>query len=81
MNMMHTIKDWTNEHEWHFDGRELKQRANTMVHNPSFWLVIALLIFVAMMIFLSFFATGNVDESFPLYPRAIGWPYYYPLGR
>lgn len=78
MNMMHTIKDWTSEHHLSYDARELRQMMGGMVHDPSFWLIIALLAFVALMIVAGYFSIGGGrGGNFPLYPT-MGWPYYYP---
>jgi amino acid permease len=79
MNRMHTIKDWTSEHNLHYDVHEFRQMMSRLVHNPSFWLVIALLAFVTLMVILSYFVVGgNRVQDFPLYPTTMGWPYYYP---
>lgn len=75
MNMMHTIKDWTSEHTLHRDVHELRLMVDRLVRDPAFWLVVALLACVALLIFVGYFAKISGPQiAPPMYH--VAWPYY-----
>jgi len=78
MNVIHDMKDWSHHLHWPHVS-DIKMTSGKMVHSPVFWLMVALLAFLAVMILLSLFATGGGQ---PVLPQ----PYYlfggggYPVG-
>lgn len=80
MNALHTFKHWTEDHNMHWlHLSDLKLASNKLIHNPLFWLMVALIAFVAMMIVLGYFAGGNGGEMpDPYYPYRTGPWWIFP---
>ncbi len=75
MNPIVTIKHWSHDHNWHHKG----QYSDKLTHSPLFWLILALLAFVVLMVFLGYFTGGNPNlEPYPYFhPYGVGpWPIY-----
>lgn len=77
MNPMLTFKHWKDEHHLHMpDMHEIKLTSEKLVHNPLFWLAVALIGFLALMIILGYFANPTPQTQFPMNPYGTG---YYPI--
>ena len=75
MSPIHNIRNWVHAHHMHLDRFHMFGEARQLMHNPAFWLIIALLLVVISLITLGvLFGGGNAATPYP--PTTYPWPIY-----
>ena len=76
MNPKHNIKNWTEAHHLHLpDVHEWIDEINKLMHNPAFWVIIALFLIVIALIALGLLF-GDSNAALPYPPTTYPWPMY-----
>lgn len=77
MHLIHDMRSWSHEHIHWPHMADIKLNSDKLFHSPIFWLMVALVAFLAVMIIMSLFATGGGSEAplpTPYYPFGGGHP-------
>lgn len=81
MNTKLSMNEWSGHHHLHWPRMsDVRMVSNKLVHNPLFWMMVALIAFVVLMMVLSLFAKGTNTPQWPGtgYPYGIGLWHVYP---
>lgn len=76
MSPIHNIKNWAHTHHLHLpSAHHMWDETSKLMHNPAFWLIIALLLVIIALITLGLvFGNGNAVTPYP--PTTYPWPMY-----
>jgi len=75
MDPTHNIKNWVHAHHLHWDTHHMFGEVRQLMHNPAFWLIIALLLVIIALVTLGMLF-GDTNAVTPYPPTTYPWPMY-----